>query len=539
MKTPVTLPGLVKGIAKQSLSTIAPSCKLHTQTQTAMETTPISLSLKSVRDELDLRPGRLLIDGEWRAWDDQRFDQVHPSTNEVIANFADAGPRGVEQAVAAARRAFDEGPWPKMRAQDRKRMLQPIVERIYAAEKEIAELQTLDNGVPFTFSRHSRLSPTAAADIFDHFLGWIDKINGETYPQFSSASNMQYMTFRDPVGVVAAILPYNGPVMTFAMKVAPALACGCTVVVKPSEYTNLAVLRLAEIIAQSDLPPGVFNVVTGGAETGMALSSHPGIDKVTFTGSPAVGEQITIASVSNMKRLSLELGGKSAALVFPDTESVAATARTLMSLCSTFLSGQVCSTPTRAVVHRSIMDEFLHHAAEQVKQVRFGDPFDPATTSAPIISRRQRERILGYIDIGKREGAELKFGGGTPGGALADGNWIEPALFANVRNDMTIAREEIFGPVLSVIPFETEEDAIRIANDSPFGLAGCVYTASVKRAFRVARAIRSGSIGVNGYASAPNAPMGGVKRSGVGREGGWSTIEAFTELKTINFNLDD
>ncbi len=497
---------------------------------------PLSLSL--IRDELKLQPGRLFIDGKWHDWEGDRFDQIHPSTNEVMASFAQAGVRGANQAVAAARRAFDEGPWPKMRAHDRKRMLQPIVERIYAAEKEVAQLQTLDNGIPFTFSRNSRVSPKAAADIFDHFLGWIDKINGETYPQFSSASNMQYMTFREPAGVVAAILPYNGPVMTFAMKVAPALACGCTVVVKPSEFTNLAALKLADIIAQSDLPPGVFNIVTGGAETGMALSSHPGVDKVTFTGSPTVGEQITIASVSNMKRLSLELGGKSAALVFPDTESVAANATTLMGLCSTFLSGQVCSTPTRAVVHKSIMDEFLHHAAEQVKQVRFGDPFDPATTSAPIISKRQKERILGYIDIGRKEGAELKFGGGAPGGELANGNWIEPALFANVRNDMTIAREEIFGPVLSVIPFETEEEAIRIANDSAFGLAGCVYTSNVKRAFRVARAIRSGSIGVNGYASVPNAPMGGVKRSGVGREGGWATIEAFTELKTVNFNLD-
>ncbi|RKJ95069.1 aldehyde dehydrogenase family protein [Alicycliphilus denitrificans] len=496
------------------------------------------LSLLPIRDQLGVRPGRLFIGGRWLDWSYDRFDQVHPATNEIMTHLADAGPRGVDLAVAAARQAFDEGPWPHMRAQDRKRMLQPIVERIRAAEEEIAKLQTLDNGIPYTFSRNARVSPKAAADIFDHFLGWIDKLGGDTLPVFSSASNMQYMTFRDPVGVVAAILPWNGPVMTFAIKVAPALACGCTVVVKPSELTNLAVLRLAQIIAESDLPPGVFNIVTGGAETGTALSSHPGVDKVTFTGSPVVGEKIMVASAPTMKRLSLELGGKSAALVFPDTRSVEATAHSLMGLCSTFLSGQVCSTPTRAVVHRSIMDEFLHHAAEQVKKVRFGDPFDPATTSAPIISRRQQARILGYIESGRQEGAELRFGGGTPGGDLAHGNWIHPALFANVRNDMRIAQEEIFGPVLSVIPFETEEKAIRIANDSAFGLAGCVYTTDVSRAFRVSRAIRSGSIGVNGFASVPNAPFGGVKRSGLGREGGWATVEAFTELKTINFNLD-
>lgn len=496
------------------------------------------LSLLPIRDQLDVRPGRIFAGGQWHDWDGDRFDQIHPSTNEVMTSFAEAGQRGVDQAVAAARKAFDEGPWPRMRAQDRKRLLQPIVDRIHAAEMEIAQLQTLDNGMPFTFSRNSRASAKAAADIFDHFLGWIDKINGETFAQFSAASNMQYMTFREPVGVVAAILPWNGPVMTFAMKVAPALACGCTVVVKPSEYTNLAVLKLAEIVAQSDLPPGVFNIVTGGAETGSALSSHPGVDKVSFTGSPVVGEKITAASVSNMKRLSLELGGKSAALVFPDTRSVQATAQTLMGLCSTFMSGQVCSTPTRAVVHRSIMEEFLHHAAAQVKKVRFGDPFDPATTSAPVISRRQQARILGYIESGKQEGARLMFGGGTPGGELAIGNWIQPALFANVGNGMTIAREEIFGPVLSVIPFETEDEAVRIANDSAYGLAGCVYTTDVSRAFRVARAMRTGSVGVNGYASIPNAPMGGVGRSGVGREGGWATVEAFTELKTVNFNLD-
>lgn len=498
----------------------------------------MSDSVASVLHTLRPSPGHLFIGGRWLQWDGPRFEQVHPGNNQVLTSFPEAGERGVDAAVAAARKAFDEGPWPHMRAQDRKRLLQPIVERIHAAEQEIAQLQTLDNGIPYTFSRNSRVSARAAADIFDHFLGWIDKLNGETFPQYSSATNMQYLTLRDPVGVVAAILPYNGPVMTFAMKVAPALACGCTVVVKPSELTNLAVRRLAEIVAESELPPGVFNLVTGGAETGAALTSHPGVDKVTFTGSPVAGERIMVASAPTMKRLSLELGGKSAALVFPDTRSVEGTAHALMGLCSTFLSGQVCSTPTRALVHRSILDEFLHHAQQQLHKVRFGDPFDPATTSAPMISRHQQARVLGYVASGQQQGARLLAGGAAPGGALASGNWVEPALFADVRNDMAIAREEIFGPVLSVIAFDTEEQAIRIANDSEYGLAGCVYTTDVSRAFRVARAIRSGSIGVNGFASTPNAPFGGVKRSGLGREGGWATVEAFTELKTINFNLD-
>lgn len=428
------------------------------------------LSLVSQFDALNVRPGRLFIDGQWLDSLDARFDQLNPCTNEVMTSFAEADPRGVALAVAAARKAFDEGPWPRMRAQDRKRLLQPIVERLYAAEDEIA-------------------------------------------------SNMQYMTFRDPVGVVAAILPYNDPTMTFAMKVAPALACGCTVVVKPSELTNLAVSRLAQILAESDLPPGVFNLVTGATETGTALTSHPGVDKVTFTGSPLVGEKITVASAPTMKRLSLELGGKSAALVFPDTRSVPATAQTLTGLCSTFLSGQVCTTPSRAVVHRSIIDEFLHHAREQLARVRFGDPLDAATTSAPMISRRHQARVLEYVECGQRQGATLLAGGRLPGGEFGNGNWVEPAHFANVRNDMKIAQEEIFGPVLAVIPFDTEEEAIGIANDSEYSLAGCVYTTDVSRAFRVARAVKSGSIGVNGHlmidtrGRAPRRPTC-IRRSG-------------------------
>lgn len=495
-------------------------------------------TLMDVHAALRVAPGNLFVDGVWRDGDGPRFEQRHPANNAVMADFPEAGTRGVDAAVTAARRAFDEGPWPRLPAQDRKRILQSFIERIYDQADELAQLQTLDNGIPYSFSLGSRVSGRAAADIFDHFAGWADKINGETYPQFTSASNMHYMSFRDPVGVVAAILPFNGPMLTFAMKVGAALACGCTVVVKPSEYTNLAVGRLARMLADSDLPPGVFNLVTGADETGRALATHPGVDKVTFTGSTAVGESIVAASGATMKRHSLELGGKSAGVVFPDTRSVEKTATTLMGLCSTFLSGQICSTPTRAVVHRSIVDEFVHHAAAQVEQVRFGDPFDPATTSAPLISRRQQRRVLDYVECGVAEGATLAFGGKAPDGDLADGNWVEPALFTDLTPDMSVVREEIFGPVLCVLPFDTEEEAVRIANDSVYGLAGAVFTTDVARAFRVARAIRSGSIGINGYASIPNAPMGGVKRSGLGREGGWATIEAFTELKTINIDLD-
>lgn len=498
----------------------------------------MTFSLIERRDRLGVQPGKLFIGGQWIDWDGPRFDQIHPSTNEVMASFPEAGERGVALAVDAARRAFDQGPWPRMGAQDRKRILQRIVEAIYAAEDELAQLQTLDNGIPYLFSRNSRVSGRACADIFDHYAGWIDKITGDTYPQFATATNMHYMTFREPVGVAGLITAWNAPLSMFAMKAGAALAAGCTVVLKPSEHTNLAATRLAQILADSDLPEGVFNFVTGAAETGSALSAHPGVDKISFTGSVAVGQRIAAANGARMTRLSLELGGKSAGIVFPQARSVSAAATTLMGLCSTFLSGQVCSTPSRALVHKSLLDEFVHHACEQVKAVRFGDPFQPTTTSAPIITRTQVERIRGFIRSGRDEGADLLFGGDIPGGDLAQGNWIEPALFINVRNDMRIAREEIFGPVLSVLTFETEDEAIALANDSSFGLAGTVFTADVAQAFRVARRVRSGSIGINGYASVPNAPMGGVKLSGLGREGGWPAIEAFTELKTVNFNLD-
>ena len=359
-----------------------------------------------------------------------------------------------------------------------------------------------------------------------------------SYPQYTDGQNLHFMSFREPVGVVGAIIPWNAPLMMFALKVAPALATGCTIVLKPSELASLAALRLAEIVAECDLPPGVFNVVTGGPRTGAAISEHPCIDKITFTGSAVVGEKIMSVAGRNMKRVTLELGGKSAGLVFPDTRSIEVAAKTVMALSSTFLSGQVCSTPTRAVVHRSILEEFIEHAHAQIASVRFGDPFDPATTSAPIISKRQTERIMGFIAKGREEGAQLVFGGDRPKGDLAQGNWINPTLFSDVTNGMTIAREEIFGPVLSVIPFDTEEEAVAIANDSQYGLSGGIWSSDLSRAFRVGRAMRTGTIGVNGYSVMPNSPAGGIKRSGIGREGGRATIEAFTELKTMILNLD-
>lgn len=490
------------------------------------------------RDALGVAPTRLLIDNDWvEPADGARFDQVHPATNEVVTGIADAGAADVDRAVRAARRAFDQGPWPRLKARERRIAVQRIVDVVARHADELARLQTLDNGMPLNFSLNSRASARQAADIFDHYAGWIDKIDGTVHPQFTDGAALQMLTFREPVGVVAALIAWNAPLMMFANKVAPALACGCTVVLKPSEYASLTALRLAELIRSVDLPPGVFNIVTGGPKTGEALVTHPGVDKITFTGSRATGGRIATAVGKDIKRVTLELGGKSAALVFPDCAGVAQAGAAVMGLCSTFLSGQVCSTTTRAVVHRSIYDAFVAAARAQVAAVRFGDPFDLATTSAPLISTAQLAKVMGYIDRGRAEGARLVFGGDRPGGALARGNWVNPTLFADVDNRMAIAQEEIFGPVLAVIPFETEEEAIAIANDSAYGLSGGLYTTNLARAFRVARAMRTGSIGINGYSVMPNAPAGGVKGSGMGREGGWASIEAFTELKTVIVNL--
>ncbi len=496
-------------------------------------------SVIAQRDRLGVKPGQIYVDGAWSDGSGEaRIAHIHPSINQELTTIADASEADVNAAVAAARSAFDEGPWPHMGASERKRLLQPFVNLLHEHAEELAFLQTLDNGIPINFSLNTRVSAKNAADIFDHYCGWIDKITGQVFPKYTDAADLHYLTLREPVGVCGLIIPWNAPLMMWAMKVAPALASGCTVVMKPAETASLCALRLTELLQQVDLPPGVFNLVTGGPAVGQALVTHPGIDKVSFTGSPQVGEFILSKAGSNMKRTTLELGGKSAAIVFPDAASISGAAQTVMSLCSTFLSGQVCSTTTRAVVHESVYDEFIAAAQGQLAQVKFGDPFDLETTSAPIITAKQTERIMRYIELGKEEGARLVAGGDRPTeGALAQGNWVNPTIFADVDNKMTIARDEIFGPVLSVIPFKTDEEAAAIANDSDYGLSGALYTTNLARAFRVSKAMRTGSVGINGYSVMPNSPSGGVKRSGIGREGGWATIEAFTEEKTLILNL--
>jgi aldehyde dehydrogenase (NAD+) len=496
-------------------------------------------SIKPHLESIGLGDGLMLIDGKWGpAASGQTWDHSHPATGEHVASFPIAGPADVDRAVRAARRAFDEGPWPRTRAGERVRVLRRIADTVREHGDELLALQALDNSVPLSFGSVYATSPAFVADVFDHHAGWVDKLAGETLPPYQGGDHL-VLTLREPVGVVGAVIPWNAPVLLFAQKAAPALAAGCTIVAKPSEYATFAVLRLAQLMEEAGLPAGVLNIITGpGEPAGDALISHPMVDKLSFTGSRAVGRKIMHAAADGFKRVSLELGGKSPALVFADADVSTAAAIT-MGTVTLGLSGQVCLAQTRALVHREVADEFLAMAEVIAGMVSYGNPFDPSVTAAPLINTRQLDRVLALISQGQADGARLVCGGTRSGGDLAAGNFVTPTLFTDVANDMSIAREEIFGPVLSVIPFTDEEEAIRIANDTEYGLAATVWTSDIKRAMRMTKAIRAGTVGINGYQLEPHAAFGGYRQSGIGREGGRAAVESFTEIKTVLLPFTD
>jgi acyl-CoA reductase-like NAD-dependent aldehyde dehydrogenase len=477
------------------------------------------------------QPKKLFIGGRWTdASSGKTFESIDPATGDVLARVAEAGADDVDRAVVAARKTFDSGVWRDLPPAERARALWKIGDMIEERATEFAQLETLDNGMPINDALLFH-APLAAAT-FRYYAGWVTKLDGATQ-QISLPGKYLSYTLREPVGVVGQIIPWNFPLLMAAWKLAPALACGNSVVLKPSEETPLSALLLAELIQQADVPDGVVNVIPGFGETaGARLASHPDVDKIAFTGSTEVGKLIAKASAdSNLKRVSLELGGKSPNIVFADADLARAVSGAFFGIF--FNQGQVCSAGSRLFVQEKVYDHALDELLKTVRETRIGPGIDPVTQMGPLVSRTQLERVLGYIGVGSREGARLLAGGKRPGG-LDGGYFVEPTVFADVDGKMRIAREEIFGPVVSAIPFSDEDDLVAKANGTIYGLVAGVWTRDVARAHRVAHALKAGTVYVNCYHIVDAVtPWGGYKQSGWGRELGPYALDLYTELKNV------
>ncbi len=477
------------------------------------------------------QPKKLFIGGKWVASaSGKTFATIDPSNGEVLAQVAEAGAEDVDRAVAAARRAHDSGIWRDLPPAERAKALWRAGDLIEERATEFAQLESLDNGMPINDALLFHVPLSAAT--FRYYAGWVTKLDGGTQRTSFPGQYLSY-TLREPVGVVGQIIPWNFPLLMASWKVAPALACGNTVVLKPSEETPLSALLLAEILEEAEIPPGVFNLVPGRGETaGARLSVHPQVDKIAFTGSTEVGKLIAKASAeSNLKRVSLELGGKSPNIVFADADLARAVSGAFLGIF--FNQGQVCSAGSRLFVQKKVYDRTVGELTETIQHLHLGPGIDPMTQMGPLVSKTQMDRVLGYISVGKEEGARLVAGGGRAEG-LGAGFFVKPTVFADVDGKMRIAKEEIFGPVLAAIPFDDEDDLIAKANDSMYGLVAGVWTSDVKRAHRVAHALQAGTVYVNCYNVAdPATPWGGVKQSGWGRELGPYALDLYTEIKNV------
>ncbi len=474
--------------------------------------------------------GQLFINGTWRPpLAGETYSPLNPATEEPTTPVAKGDERDIDAAIAAARKAFDEGPWPKLSPHERGRLVWKLADLITAHLDEMAKLESLCTGK--TLFDSGKVELPFAAEVFRYYAGWATKIHGET---LQLRDNAFTFTLRQPIGVVGAIVPWNFPFLLSSWKLAPALAAGNTVVLKPASQTPLTALKFAELCAEAGLPEGVFNVVTGpGGKVGMALVRDPRVDKIAFTGSTEVGKGIMREAAGTLKRLSLELGGKSPNIVFADADMEAAVRGAMTGIF--YNKGEVCAAGSRLFLEERVHDEFMTKLTERVKGLKVGDPMDKATRMGPVVSKQQMETVLSYIEAGKREGARLVAGGGRVG---SKGYFVEPTIFDGVSNRMKIAREEIFGPVLSVIPFKSVEDGITEGNNTTYGLAAAVWTRDVAKALRAARAIRAGTVWVNAYNLFDAAlPFGGFKESGFGREMGSAGLDHYTEVKSVWVDL--